>query len=165
MCNRDKEGGPSQRSSGAKDARSSLAILIGLSWRLAAAPSYVNPRFWYHTVLGYINCARVACQSLLLALLPFPESLLAMSDSHSDDIQKAGQDHAAYSLAQRRRAALEQVDSASFKYVVWLDSFATFLILIIFSRFHIKVCFVAGVGFFTDAYGMSADWINPCFVN
>ncbi|KIJ35091.1 hypothetical protein M422DRAFT_117657, partial [Sphaerobolus stellatus SS14] len=39
---------------------------------------------------------------------------------------------------QRRRAALEQVDRAGF------------------NRFHVKVCFVAGVGFFTDAYDLFA---------
>jgi PHS family inorganic phosphate transporter-like MFS transporter len=38
------------------------------------------------------------------------------------------------SLSERRRAALEEVDNAAF------------------SRFHVKACAVAGVGFFTDAY-------------
>jgi hypothetical protein len=38
------------------------------------------------------------------------------------------------SLSERRRAALEEVDNAKF------------------SRFHVKACAVAGVGFFTDAY-------------
>ncbi|KAI0279767.1 phosphate transporter [Russula aff. rugulosa BPL654] len=41
-------------------------------------------------------------------------------------------------LDERRRAALAEVDNASF------------------SWFHVKVCFVAGVGFFTDAYDIFA---------
>lgn len=45
---------------------------------------------------------------------------------------------AAYSLDERRRAALEEVDNAKF------------------SWFHFKVCMVAGVGFFTDAYDIFA---------
>ncbi|KIJ40838.1 hypothetical protein M422DRAFT_60550 [Sphaerobolus stellatus SS14] len=43
-----------------------------------------------------------------------------------------------YTLAQRRHAALEQVDEADF------------------NRFHVKVCLGAGVGFFTDAYDLFA---------
>jgi len=57
--------------------------------------------------------------------------------SHGSDVQK-GRDPVAYSLDQRRRAALSEVDNASF------------------NRFHVKVCFVAGVGFFTDAYDLFA---------
>ncbi|KAF8501731.1 phosphate permease [Russula emetica] len=45
---------------------------------------------------------------------------------------------AALELDERRRAALSQVDNASF------------------SWFHVKVCCVAGVGFFTDAYDIFA---------
>ncbi|KAL5504081.1 hypothetical protein ACEPAH_8154 [Sanghuangporus vaninii] len=44
----------------------------------------------------------------------------------------------AYHLDQRRRAALAEVDNAKF------------------SRFHVKVVLVAGVGFFTDAYDIFA---------
>jgi PHS family inorganic phosphate transporter-like MFS transporter len=40
----------------------------------------------------------------------------------------------AASAAERRRAALEEIDEAKF------------------SWFHVKACIVAGVGFFTDAY-------------
>jgi PHS family inorganic phosphate transporter-like MFS transporter len=40
----------------------------------------------------------------------------------------------AYTLDERRRAALEEIDSAKF------------------SRFHVKVACVAGAGFMTDAY-------------
>ncbi|KAJ3877204.1 major facilitator superfamily domain-containing protein [Lentinula edodes] len=43
-----------------------------------------------------------------------------------------------YVLDERRRAALAEVDNAKF------------------SWFHVKVCFVAGVGFFTDAYDIFA---------
>ncbi|THG99884.1 hypothetical protein EW145_g7177 [Phellinidium pouzarii] len=50
---------------------------------------------------------------------------------HHDDPQ-------AHTLDQRRRAALSEVDSAEF------------------SWFHVKVIFVAGVGFFTDAYDIFA---------
>ncbi|EIN10015.1 phosphate permease [Punctularia strigosozonata HHB-11173 SS5] len=45
---------------------------------------------------------------------------------------------AVYTLDERRRAALAEVDNASF------------------SWFHVKVCMVAGVGFFTDAYDIFA---------
>jgi len=44
----------------------------------------------------------------------------------------------AYSLDERRRAALAEIDNAKF------------------SWFHFKVCMVAGVGFFTDAYDIFA---------
>lgn len=40
------------------------------------------------------------------------------------------------SLSERRRAALEEIDNASF------------------NRFHVKACAVAGVGFFTDAVSL-----------
>ncbi|KAF5392299.1 hypothetical protein D9757_001386 [Collybiopsis confluens] len=43
-----------------------------------------------------------------------------------------------YHLNERRRAALAEIDNAKF------------------SWFHVKVCFVAGVGFFTDAYDIFA---------
>ncbi|KAJ7110429.1 inorganic phosphate transporter [Mycena epipterygia] len=45
---------------------------------------------------------------------------------------------AAYVLDERRRAALSEIDNANF------------------SWFHVKVCLVAGVGFFTDAYDIFA---------
>ncbi|KIM78090.1 hypothetical protein PILCRDRAFT_824802 [Piloderma croceum F 1598] len=47
-------------------------------------------------------------------------------------------DDVAYVLDERRRAALADVDNAEF------------------SWFHVKVCLVAGVGFFTDAYDIFA---------
>jgi len=53
------------------------------------------------------------------------------------DIEKE-QDNVAYSVDQRRRAALAEIDNAPF------------------SMFHAKVCMVAGVGFFTDAYDIFA---------
>ncbi|KAF9038855.1 hypothetical protein BDZ89DRAFT_945687, partial [Hymenopellis radicata] len=43
-----------------------------------------------------------------------------------------------YMLGKRRRGALAEVDNAKF------------------SRFHVEVCLVAGVGFFTDAYDIFA---------
>jgi PHS family inorganic phosphate transporter-like MFS transporter len=46
--------------------------------------------------------------------------------------------NAAYTLDERRRAALQEVDNAGF------------------SWFHVKTCLVAGVGFFTDAYDIFA---------
>lgn len=44
----------------------------------------------------------------------------------------------AYNLNERRMAALDEIDNASF------------------SRFHVKACAVAGVGFLTDAYDIFA---------
>jgi len=52
------------------------------------------------------------------------------TSSHSSDPK--GHD-VAYTLDERRRAALEEIDKAPF------------------SRFHVKVACVAGVGFMTDA--------------
>ncbi|KAF9017295.1 inorganic phosphate transporter [Hymenopellis radicata] len=48
------------------------------------------------------------------------------------------QPHGGYVLGERRRAALAEVDNAKL------------------SWFHVKVCLVAGVGFFTDAYDIFA---------
>ncbi|KAF8150603.1 phosphate transporter [Crassisporium funariophilum] len=59
------------------------------------------------------------------------------STSGSEE-QNAVRSDAAYILAERRRAALADVDNAKF------------------SWFHAKVCIVAGVGFFTDAYDIFA---------
>ncbi|KAJ7104275.1 phosphate permease [Mycena belliarum] len=56
-------------------------------------------------------------------------------EGSSTTIHKGG---AAYVLDERRRAALAEVDNARF------------------SWFHVKVCMVAGVGFFTDAYDIFA---------
>jgi PHS family inorganic phosphate transporter-like MFS transporter len=54
--------------------------------------------------------------------------------SNSEDVKPV----ASHALAERRRAALAEVDNAKF------------------SWFHAKVCVVAGVGFFTDAYDIFA---------
>ncbi|KAJ7201812.1 phosphate permease [Mycena pura] len=56
--------------------------------------------------------------------------------SSSGSVGKAG--GAPYILDERRRAALAEIDNAHF------------------SWFHVKVCLVAGVGFFTDAYDIFA---------
>jgi len=56
----------------------------------------------------------------------------------SDDLVGKNVHTAAYSLDERRRAALAEIDKAKF------------------SWFHFKVCMVAGVGFFTDAYDIFA---------
>jgi MFS transporter, PHS family, inorganic phosphate transporter len=63
-----------------------------------------------------------------------------MSDEkHLGKIDGGSGDHApVLSLDERRRAALKEVDTAKF------------------SWFHIKVCVIAGVGFFTDAYDIFA---------
>ncbi|KAI0319221.1 phosphate permease [Amylostereum chailletii] len=55
-----------------------------------------------------------------------------MSSSHS------AEKPVTHDLDERRRAALAEIDDAKF------------------SWFHVKVCFVAGVGFFTDAYDIFA---------
>jgi len=60
-----------------------------------------------------------------------------MSDRDSHEAPK-GSDPVTYSLAQKRKAALAEIDKATF------------------SRFHLKVILVAGVGFFTDAYDLFA---------
>jgi PHS family inorganic phosphate transporter-like MFS transporter len=52
--------------------------------------------------------------------------------------EKGSRPNATYILDERRRAALAEVDNAKF------------------SWFHAKVCIVAGVGFFTDAYDIFA---------
>jgi len=66
--------------------------------------------------VGRILFARAVCQSLLLVLLLSTDG--TMSNPHSDDVQTAIQQSEAYGLARKRRAALEQVDKASFRYVV-----------------------------------------------
>ncbi|KAJ7227079.1 inorganic phosphate transporter [Mycena pura] len=62
---------------------------------------------------------------------------MAYKEGSSDaSVNKVGDAH--YILDERRRAALAEVDNAQF------------------SWFHLKVCLVAGVGFFTDAYDIFA---------
>lgn len=60
--------------------------------------------------------------------------------NNSDKVHDAGYAEPATlnTLDARRRAALDEVDNAKF------------------SRFHVKACAVAGVGFFTDAYDSEA---------
>jgi len=58
--------------------------------------------------------------------------------SHGSQEKVVARSDAAYILDERRRAALAEVDNAKF------------------SWFHAKVCIVAGVGFFTDAYDIFA---------
>ncbi|OCH93017.1 phosphate permease [Obba rivulosa] len=58
--------------------------------------------------------------------------------SHSSEPQLEKTHDAAYELDERRRAALAEIDDATF------------------SWFHVKVSMVAGVGFFTDAYDIFA---------
>ncbi|KAF9565179.1 phosphate transporter [Agrocybe pediades] len=65
----------------------------------------------------------------------YHEKSSAASTSHEKVIDRPT---AAYTLDERRRAALAEVDNAKF------------------SWFHAKVCLVAGVGFFTDAYDIFA---------
>jgi len=59
-------------------------------------------------------------------------------DSSHGSVGGKGVHNAAFTLDQRRRAALAEVDNAAF------------------SWFHVKVVLVAGVGFFTDAYDIFA---------
>ncbi|KAF7312350.1 Inorganic phosphate transporter [Mycena indigotica] len=61
---------------------------------------------------------------------------MAEKEGSSNASVKGGDAH--FVLDERRRAALAEVDNASF------------------SWFHVKVCLVAGVGFFTDAYDIFA---------
>jgi PHS family inorganic phosphate transporter-like MFS transporter len=56
-----------------------------------------------------------------------------MAETASHSYSNEGKGDAPYTLEERRRAALEEIDSASF------------------SWFHVKVAAVAGVGFMTDA--------------
>ncbi|KXN84109.1 Inorganic phosphate transporter PHO84 [Leucoagaricus sp. SymC.cos] len=58
------------------------------------------------------------------------------SSSHGSDLKRTSSD--GFNLDKQRRAALAEVDNARF------------------SWFHAKVCIVAGVGFFTDAYDIFA---------
>ncbi|KAF9036152.1 phosphate transporter [Panaeolus papilionaceus] len=60
------------------------------------------------------------------------------SSRDSQEAVSTSKNDAAYVLDERRRAALAEVDNAKF------------------SWFHAKVCIVAGVGFFTDAYDIFA---------
>ncbi|CUA68526.1 Repressible high-affinity phosphate permease [Neurospora crassa OR74A] [Rhizoctonia solani] len=61
-----------------------------------------------------------------------------ISSSSSSANEAVGKNPAAMTYDERRRAALREVDEAKF------------------SRFHVKACLVAGVGFFTDAYDIFA---------
>ncbi|KDN48675.1 hypothetical protein RSAG8_02662, partial [Rhizoctonia solani AG-8 WAC10335] len=61
-----------------------------------------------------------------------------ISSSNSSAHEAVGKNPAAMTYDERRRAALREVDEAKF------------------SRFHVKACLVAGVGFFTDAYDIFA---------
>ncbi|KAI0775042.1 phosphate transporter [Trametes elegans] len=60
------------------------------------------------------------------------------TSSAEDQIPRLHKGQDAYALDEKRRAALAEIDSAKF------------------SWFHVKVCMVAGVGFFTDAYDIFA---------
>lgn len=57
-------------------------------------------------------------------------------------------------LDERRRAALKEIDEAKFSYVRAFDiPWHTREVDIVLARWwHAKVCVVAGIGFFTDAY-------------
>jgi len=74
-------------------------------------------------------------------------------ESSIDSEKPVQRGDAAFILDERRRAALAEVDNAKFSYAV-LHSFSVCQQLTFFlsSWFHAKVCLVAGVGFFTDAY-------------
>ncbi|OSC99890.1 phosphate transporter [Trametes coccinea BRFM310] len=60
------------------------------------------------------------------------------TSSAEDQIPRLPKGNNAYALDEKRRAALAEIDNAKF------------------SWFHVKVCMVAGVGFFTDAYDIFA---------
>jgi PHS family inorganic phosphate transporter-like MFS transporter len=63
-----------------------------------------------------------------------------------------GQHVAARNLDERRRSALAHIDNASFSSVKKKLLFSTLMLKsIVCSWFHVKICAVAGVGFFTDA--------------
>ncbi|KAG6827981.1 hypothetical protein H0H92_009807 [Tricholoma furcatifolium] len=61
-----------------------------------------------------------------------------MSEQESRDGSVGVEKNAVYNIDSRRRAALQEIDEAPFGW------------------FHVKVCLVAGVGFFTDAYDIFA---------
>ena len=57
-----------------------------------------------------------------------------------------------FALSRRRRAALEEIDGAFFLYVSFrVCEYRWPSIDLFVSLFHLKVCLIAGVGFFTDA--------------
>ncbi|KAG1775929.1 major facilitator superfamily domain-containing protein [Suillus placidus] len=64
--------------------------------------------------------------------------MAAIPDQQSSHESYHEKGQTAVTLDERRRAALEEIDNAPF------------------SWFHVKVCLVAGVGFFTDAYDIFA---------
>ncbi|KAI9567326.1 major facilitator superfamily domain-containing protein [Boletus coccyginus] len=65
-------------------------------------------------------------------------------------------------LNERRRAALAEIDNAPFSYALSLFFHS---ISYLRSWFHVKVCLVAGVGFFTDAYDIFAISIAASMLN
>ncbi|QRV82161.1 Sugar (and other) transporter [Ceratobasidium sp. AG-Ba] len=68
------------------------------------------------------------------------------SISHQVTLSKLDTNDRRMSYNERRRAALREVDEAQF------------------SRFHLKACLVAGVGFFTDAYDVFAITIAATMI-
>jgi MFS transporter, PHS family, inorganic phosphate transporter len=75
------------------------------------------------------------------------EKVASSSDGFDHTISKAG-----FVLDERRRAALAEVDNAKFSYAHFMFTIPIFDCSSFHRRlFHVKVCCVAGVGFFTDA--------------
>ena len=75
----------------------------------------------------------------------------ARSNEKDASLQSSdGRPVAAHELDARRRAALAQADEAVFSLVLLFFPLP-FVDIIVPSWFHLKVCAVAGVGFFTDA--------------
>ena len=72
---------------------------------------------------------------------------------HGGDVPGLG-NAAVHELNEIRLAALRNIDEGGFSCVTVLSSPLlprVFTITVLQSRFHLKLCFVAGTGFFTDA--------------
>jgi hypothetical protein len=80
-----------------------------------------------------------------------PEKDASLQSSDAARPGHGGGGGAARDLDQNRRSALARVDDAPFSSVPF-SSFAMYMLNFFFrSWFHVKICAVAGVGFFTDA--------------
>ncbi|OBZ72696.1 Inorganic phosphate transporter PHO84 [Grifola frondosa] len=88
--------------------------------------------------LSFLSSTPSVLQPISLSVTEMASYPVEQVSSSKSSIEKGNGPNVSVALDEKRRAALADVDNAKF------------------SWFHVKVCMVAGVGFFTDAYDIFA---------
>lgn len=103
------------------------------------------------SLIPRVSVHYIVSGSLLNAMANSEQEKNFTQEPHPHVLENRRQNAVGHILDEGRRAALQRIDNAKFSWVLIQHFYATQSDLFPCSWFHVKVAFVAGVGFFTDA--------------